>query len=111
MEKDYFATEEKRRHTIVPDNMNKNRSNEMTSWFGSPKEDWHKFNEDWWIDVRGDMYQVREEYDIVADRLDEGDWIRHLMTKAWFDANTFLPAYFEACKRAGISKVTIDVIR
>ena len=47
-------------------------------------------------------------YLIYAERLAEPFWILHLLSsKKWFDANTFIPAYFEACRRAGIKKVTI----
>lgn len=42
-------------------------------------------------------------YRIDSELLEESNWILHLMlTKNWFDANTFIPAYFEACKGAGI---------
>ena len=64
------------------------------------------FNEDWALSKKGDM-RGNGCYDIISERLEEGDWILHLMEKMWFDANTFLPAYFEACRRAGIKQVTI----
>ena len=68
---------------------------------------WELFNEDWFISPNGDMYASYGRYDITADRLMEDDWIIHLMEKAWFDANTFLPAYFQACYRAKIKAVKI----
>ncbi len=65
-----------------------------------------KFNKDWYLSETGDMWHVTD-YTIEKERLEEDDWILHLMTKGWFDANTFLPAYFEALKRAKINEVTI----
>ena len=78
-------------------------------WPGCPKG-YEQFNEDWQLSERGDMCFHNSRYYIDADRLKESDWIIHLMGKVWFDANTFLPAYFEACRRAGIKKVTITTI-
>ena len=62
---------------------------------------------DWEISKQGDLTHIKRDYYISHDRLSEDDWLLHLITKGWFDANTFLPAYFEACKRAGIKEVTI----
>lgn len=70
--------------------------------------DWDLYNEDWFISPNGDMYASFGRYTIEAIRLKEEDWIIHLMEKKWFDANTFIPAYFEACKRAKIKEVTIQ---
>lgn len=61
---------------------------------------YEKFNSDWYIDKIGNMNHV-SDYPIDANRLTEDDWFLHLMEKSWFDANTFLPAYFEALRRAG----------
>lgn len=71
-------------------------------------ESWTEFNEDWIIGMDGHLVSTRSGYDIVADELGKGHWFVHLMEKRWFDANTFLPAYFEACRRAGIKSVTIQ---
>lgn len=67
------------------------------------------FNEDWAISEDGDLLGLGY-YLISSYRLNEGNWLLHLMGKVWFDANTFIPAYFEACRRAGLKsvKVTID---
>lgn len=70
--------------------------------------EFHRFNADWFLDSKGNMCHNRG-YDIAANRLSESDWLSHLMEKVWFDANTFLPAYFEACRRAGIEKLTINI--
>ena len=70
-------------------------------------EGYEKYNEDWCLTADGDMYNVRTDYEIGSDRLNEDDWILHLMQKRWFDANTFIPAYFEACRRKGIPVVMI----
>lgn len=75
-------------------------------WPGCPNG-YEQFNEDWQLSPKGDMCFHNGRYDIEAERLKEDDWIIHLMEKAWFDANTFIPAYFEACRRAGVKKVEI----
>ena len=62
---------------------------------------------DWIVSKSGDLEHIERGYFIRADRLTEEDWLLHLTEKAWFDANTFLPAFFEACKRAGKQRVTI----
>lgn len=67
------------------------------------------YNEDWYLSTDGDMCNSRSDYFIEADRLDEDDWILHCMEMAWFDGNTFLPAYWEACRRAGIKEVTMKI--
>lgn len=67
-----------------------------------------RYNRDWLLSRQGDMY-CNNDYDIPASRLTEDDWLLHLMEKGWFDANTFIPAYFEALRRANIKIVTIRV--
>lgn len=64
------------------------------------------FNEDWAINADGDLTGWGY-YLIDCNRLAEDNWLIHLMSKARFDANTFIPAYIEACKRANIQKVTM----
>lgn len=65
-----------------------------------------RYNRDWFLSPHGDMYSTTD-YIVPGQRLQEEDWLLHLMGKEWFDANTFLPAYFEACRRANIKRVTI----
>lgn len=60
-----------------------------------------KFNDDWYLNTEGCIHSTRMPYMIGAEDLDFDDWFLHLMEKRWFDANTFLPAYMEACKRSG----------
>lgn len=69
------------------------------------KKEW-VYNEDWEISPEGDMIGWGY-YWIASERLGESDWILHLMEKAAFNANTFIPAYFEACRRAGLKEITI----
>ena len=65
-----------------------------------------QYNSEWWLSEAGDMYGGYYSF-INAERLNEQDWLLHLMGKKWFDANTFLPAYMEACRRAGLREVKI----
>ena len=65
------------------------------------------FNDDWALSSTGDMFCIESYYEIYDYLLAQSHWILHLMEKRWFDANTFIPAYFEACKRAGIKEVRI----
>ena len=60
-----------------------------------------EYNGDWFMSTFGDLYNAWVDYSIPHTRLGEDDWILHLMNKDWFDANTFLPAYMEACRRCG----------
>lgn len=80
-------------------------------YFGNRKtpDGYEQFNEDWALSPEGDMSFHNDRYYISHDRLKEDDWILHLMGKGWFDANTFLPAYFEACRRNGIKVVKIRI--
>lgn len=66
------------------------------------------FNEDWFLSPEGDMLNASEYY-IPSDRLGEDDWILHCMGRNWFDANTYLPAFFEACRRAKIKVVKMRI--
>ena len=68
------------------------------------------FNEDWYISENGCLMNARAEYHIHADELEKSHWIGHLMQKRWFDANTFIPAYFEACRRYGVTSVEMCII-
>lgn len=58
------------------------------------------YNSDWLLTPKGDMKSRLSGYEIGCDVLCRDDWMLHLMEKRWFDANTFIPAYFDACKRA-----------
>jgi len=96
-----------RSNTIIPERINRKPmapTKELTN-----VESWERFNDDWWLSDTGDMWNDQGHYGIYDNRLNEGDWMLHLMGKVWFDANTFLPAYFEACNRAGIKEVTITI--
>ena len=55
------------------------------------------------------MMNARSCYVICSDVLDHDDWILLLTVKRWFDANTFLPAYFEACRRKGLKVVQMRI--
>lgn len=66
---------------------------------------YEEYNEDWFLSPDGDMMNCRSGYEIERDVLDHDDWILQLMDKRWFDANTFIPAYYEACRRKGIHVV------
>ena len=63
-----------------------------------------RFNRHWCLSEDGDM--ACGCYFIDSHRLSE-EWVEHLMGKNWFDANTFIPAYVEACRRAGVRQVNI----
>lgn len=73
-------------------------------WLNVPKGYKH-VNADWLLTESGDMWHVTD-YFIEHERLDEDDWFIHLMGKTWFDANTFMPAYIEACRRNNIKEIT-----
>lgn len=68
-----------------------------------------EYNSDWFISTDGDMMNARSCYQIGSDVLDHDDWLLHLSEKRWFDANTFIPAYFEACRRKGIRTVQMRI--
>lgn len=108
--KDYLCDMEesvKRGNTIIPawkDRKSATPTEELTN-----VETWERFNDDWWLSDAGDMWNGKGCYAIYENRLAEGDWLLHLMGKVWFDANTFIPAYFDACRRVGIKKVTINI--
>jgi len=70
-------------------------------------EGYEEFNTDWFLSPSGDMICRRGGYQIAHDILPVTNWPEHLMEKRWFDGNTFLPAYFEACRRAGITTIRI----
>ena len=67
------------------------------------------FNEDWFISEDGSIRASRAEYTIFSGELANDHWLLHLMSKRWFDANTFIPAYFEACRRRGLKVVPMRI--
>ena len=71
--------------------------------------DFRYFNEDWCIGLYGDMFDRRTGYLIHHDELKKDHWYVHLRDKMWFDADTFLPAYFRACEMAGIKVVKLRI--
>lgn len=68
--------------------------------------EWERYNSQWWLTPSGDMCAMGT-YEIGADHLATPSWLMHLGEKSWFDANKFIPAWFEACRRAGIDEVTM----
>ena len=64
---------------------------------------------DWIITPEGDLLRPSNDYLIEADRLEEDDWMLHLMTKDWMDFNTFLPVYFKALNNKGAKKIQIKI--
>lgn len=70
---------------------------------------YEEYNEDWFLSSEGDMYNAWSLYEIDSDTLTDDDWLLHCMGKRWFDANTFLPAYFEACRRKGLKVVQMRI--
>lgn len=72
-------------------------------------EGYEEFNTDWFLSPSGDMICRRGGYKIDHTCLALTNWAEHLMEKRWFDANTFLPAYFAACRRAGVNGVIIQI--
>jgi hypothetical protein len=70
---------------------------------------YEEYNSDWFISPDGDMMNARSCYQIGCDELDHDDWFLHLSEKRWFDANTFIPTYFEACRRKGIQTVLMRI--
>lgn len=66
-----------------------------------------KEQKDWTISTEGELHHGKMNYTIEASRLNEKNWILHMMEKSWVNLNTFMPAYFEACRRAGIQELPI----
>lgn len=72
-------------------------------------EGYNEYNVDWFLSPQGDMMCRRGGYRIEHDILGNVTWPAHLSDKRWFDANTFLPAYTEACRRAGVHQVVFNI--
>jgi hypothetical protein len=62
----------------------------------------------WKVDIKGNM-DHDGRYSISADRLGEDDWILHLFEKGWIVWNDFIPAYYQACRNAGVESVTMKM--
>lgn len=72
-------------------------------------KDFKDFNEDWYVGLNGDLLGKRTGYHIPHYDLERDHWFVHLKDKMWFDADTFLPAYFKACEMAGIKVVKLRI--
>ena len=71
---------------------------------------WEK---DWEISPVGDIKHKENGYEIKNHELGAcqewgQSWVVKMSYKDWVDLNTFIPAYIEACHRAGIETVYID---
>jgi hypothetical protein len=61
---------------------------------------------DWKVSKSGDMSYKKGIYNIYDYQLTQNDWIVHMLEKEWVNWNDFMPAYFQACKNAGIQNKT-----
>ena len=66
-----------------------------------------EFN-NWKVDRNGGISNERAWYFIDPCRLGTENWIEHMSQKVWVDMNAFIPAYIEACRRAGVTNVKIS---
>lgn len=62
---------------------------------------------EWKITPEGDLEHAKFDYFIESYRLGTENWLEHMAGKTWVNLNTFVPAYLEACHRAGITSVKI----
>ena len=62
---------------------------------------------EWEISPEGDLCHKKMNYHIYSNQLHEKNWILQMMEKGWCNLNAFIPAYLEACRRAGIKELTI----
>ena len=63
--------------------------------------------EDWKVYKNGDIFHKEMNYLIEGIRLQENDWIEHMIDKNWVNLNNFMPAYFQALANINISKINI----
>ena len=70
------------------------------------KEQERRAKSDWYVDGEGYLCHKGEYYEIDPGRLSE-NWIARMSHKRWVNMNTFIPAYIEACHRAGVEQVKI----
>ena len=68
----------------------------------------NRANNKWQIENGGDL--VNNDYVIERERLDEDDWILHMLSKGWCDMNDFIPRYFEALESKGIKGLKIRIV-
>jgi hypothetical protein len=57
------------------------------------------------VDFEG-WTEENNRYYIEKERLAE-NWLDHMREKKWNDMNKFVPAYLEACRRAGVKMVKV----
>lgn len=93
---------------IKPDKNYLDNYRKVVAEHPSLMDGYEKFNEDWYISKNGDMNHI-SDYPIDSNQLEDDDWILHLMEKSWFDANTFIPAYYRACRLAGVQSVEMTM--
>ena len=64
-------------------------------------------NDQWYINPNGSLKSHNPDFVLYRKDLANSDWLRYLQTLDWVDFNKFIPAYFEALKRAGIKKINV----
>ena len=68
----------------------------------------------WVIERDGSMLHVNPsrpgyyDYYIEGDRLNEGNWVTHMIEKRWVNAQEFIRAFFTACQKRGLERVTLN---
>lgn len=60
------------------------------------------------IEPDGSMLHEKPYYCIEGNRLEEGNWLTHMVAKNWVDAREFIRAYFTACQVRGLESVTLN---
>jgi hypothetical protein len=61
----------------------------------------------WKVYQNGDIDFDNGYYFIDGSRLQDEDWIYHLLEKNWVNMNDFLPAYFQALKNIDIELIQV----
>lgn len=61
----------------------------------------------WKVYQNGDIDFDNGHYFIDGSRLQDEDWIYHLLEKNWVNMNDFLPAYFQALKNIDIELIQV----
>lgn len=84
--------------------MNVMTMNQYLENLAAQEEPWEQ---DWAVSKDGDIKHKETGYYIAAFRLGRENWLGHMANKRWVDFNTFIPAYIEACHRAGVTTVAI----
>lgn len=95
------------RHEIVYDEIFSAAREDDREPYDTGCENLSRYNKDWWLSPIGDMVNV-VGYIIADYQLRDKSLFKHLYNKTWFDANTFIPAYMEACRRSGIKEFTMS---